>query len=104
MEQLLWLSAGHFIGDFAFQSEWMATQKGSSWELNAYHAATYTAAMLLACGVGGVYLSPEIAALFFVSHFLIDPLKARWNIVKHIWVDQILHFLVILFALSQILK
>lgn len=99
MNQLLWLLAGHFIGDFAFQSEWMASQKGSSWELNAYHAATYTAAMLMASGIGGFYLSPAILALFFVSHFLIDPLKARWNIVKHIWLDQSLHFLVILFAL-----
>lgn len=98
MNQLLWLLAGHFIGDFAFQSEWMASQKGYSWEINAYHAATYSAAVFLTCGVGGFYLPPAIIGLFFISHFLIDPLKARWNIVKHIWLDQALHFLIIFFA------
>lgn len=99
MEQLLWLLAGHFIGDFAFQSDWMATRKGSSWEINAYHAATYSAVMMLVSGIGGFPLPPVIVALFFISHFLIDPLKARWNVVKHIWVDQFLHFLVILYAI-----
>ncbi len=30
---LIWLAC-HFVGDFAFQSTWMSTEKGKSWEVN----------------------------------------------------------------------
>lgn len=99
MNIFLWLLAGHFLGDFAFQSAWMSEGKRTSWEINGYHAATYAATMLAVLAIGGLYLSPLFVGIFFVSHFLIDPLKARWGIVKTIWVDQILHGLV-LFATS----
>ena len=99
MDILLWLAAGHFLGDFAFQSAWMSEGKRTSWEINAYHAATYAATMFIISAIGGLYLSPFLTGLFFVSHFFIDPLKARWGIIKHIWLDQILHFAVIFFVI-----
>ena len=99
LETFLWFLAGHFIGDFPFQSEWMVIEKGKSWEINGYHAAVYTASMFLVAQIGGIALSPLALLLFFVSHFLIDPLKARWKIIKSIWIDQLLHFLVILLVL-----
>lgn len=102
MEIFFWLIAGHFLGDFAFQSAWMSEEKGSSWEINAYHAATYAATMLVVMAIGGLYLPPAIMGLFFISHFLIDPLKARWGIIKSIWLDQILHFMVIVLTANII--
>lgn len=95
MEAMLWLIAGHFIGDFPFQSEWMATQKGKSWEVNLYHAAVYTATVFVVAAIGGFILSLLAAAVLLTSHFFIDLLKARWDIVKYIWLDQILHFFVL---------
>jgi len=88
--------AGHFLGDFPFQSEWMALNKGASWEINAYHAFIYTATMLVVAQIGGIYLSPSALLVFFASHFFIDPLKARWKVIKNIWTDQLIHFAVIL--------
>ncbi len=102
MNLFLWLAAGHFLGDFAFQSAWMAEGKGNSWEINAYHAAVYASTMLAVSAIGGLYLSPAVVALFFISHFLIDPLKARWGIIKSIWLDQILHFIVIALTVNII--
>ena len=91
MEILIWLFAGHFIGDFPCQSQWMASQKGKSWEVNLYHALVYTFTVFVIAALGGFLLSLWAIALILGSHFLIDPLKARWNIVKYIWLDQILH-------------
>ncbi|HEY7123599.1 MAG TPA: DUF3307 domain-containing protein [Ktedonobacterales bacterium] len=89
---LIWLAC-HFIGDFAFQSSWMSANKGKSWEINAYHAATYTAVFVLFARA-----TPLDIGLIFGTHFIIDPLKTRYNVIKPIWVDQALHFIVI-FAL-----
>ena len=89
---LIWLAC-HFIGDFAFQSAWMSANKGTSWEVNLYHAATYTAVFVLFARA-----TPADITIIFATHFIIDPLKTRYKIIKPIWLDQALHFIVI-FAL-----
>ncbi len=91
---LSWLAC-HFIGDFAFQSAWMTIEKGKSWEINFYHGATYTAPFLLFA-----HCTPLAAIVLFATHIVIDPLKARYKIVGPIWVDQLLHFAVILVVLE----
>lgn len=85
------LLAGHFIGDFAFQTSWMAAEKGKDWEVLFYHVATYT----LTIGVFGVtdYVTLSGWALLFIfmSHFLIDAMKGRWKMIKCIYTDQACH-------------
>ncbi|MCH8741678.1 DUF3307 domain-containing protein [Patescibacteria group bacterium] len=93
--EIFWLLAGHFLGDFAFQVEWIKSEKGKSWEINGYHAIVYTATVFVVAGIGDIALSPLVLAILFTSHFLIDPFKARWGIIKHIWIDQILHIAVL---------
>ena len=92
---LLAAIAAHFVGDYAFQGAWFAREKGRSWEVNFYHAATYTAPFVLFAHAGWL-----AAIIILISHFLIDPLKARWKIIptNMIWMDQILHFAVIAFV------
>lgn len=90
---VIWLAC-HFIGDFAFQSAWMSIEKGKSWEVNFYHAATYTAVFVLSA-----HTSLLATALLFISHCIIDPLKARYKIINPIWLDQLLHVLTILLIL-----
>ncbi len=82
--------ACHLIGDFPLQNVWFVTQKGKSWEVNFYHAAVYTAVFIL---FGALWWQ---ALILLGTHFMIDPLKARWNIIKHCWQDQLLHLIVIL--------
>ncbi len=91
---LTWLAC-HFIGDFAFQSTWMSMEKGKSWEVNFYHCATYTATFVL-------FAHPSLLAtiVLFVTHFIVDPLKARYNIINSIWLDQVLHVVTILLILG----
>lgn len=91
---LKWLAC-HFAGDFAFQSTWMSVEKGKSWEVNFYHCATYTAVFIL-------FTHPSLLAIaiLFGTHFIIDPLKSRYNVIGPIWVDQLLHILTILLILG----
>ena len=91
---LIWLAC-HFVGDFAFQSTWMSVEKGTSWEINFYHCATYTAVFVL-------FARPSLLAimLLLVTHYIIDTLKARYKVIGPIWVDQSLHILTILLILA----
>lgn len=98
MDKLLWLLAGHFIGDFPFQSEWMVANKGTSWEINTYHALVYASTIFVIAKIGNIELSALAFFILFASHFIIDPLKARWKIIKSIWIDQLLHFIVLVFV------
>lgn len=93
MNELLLLLACHFIGDYPFQPLFFVEMKGKSWEINFYHAATYTAAFVVFA-----HVSPLAALILLVSHFVIDPIKARYQIipVNKIWIDQLLHLIVIL--------
>ena len=90
---ITWLSC-HFVGDFAFQSTWMSMEKGKSWEVNLYHCATYTAVFIL-------FVHPSLLAIatLFGSHIVIDALKARYKLIGPIWLDQLLHFAVIVLIL-----
>jgi hypothetical protein len=94
---ILMLLACHFVGDFGLQTKWMADFKGKSWEVNFYHAAVYTAIFVLF-----TELSLLATIVLLVSHFVIDALKARYGLIKHLWTDQLLHFgiLLLIFFLS----
>ncbi|MBE3558420.1 MAG: DUF3307 domain-containing protein [Ktedonobacteraceae bacterium] len=89
----IWLAC-HFIGDFAFQSTWMSVEKGRSWEVNFYHCATYTAVFVLFA-----HSSITATIILFITHFIVDPLKARYKLIGPIWIDQFLHVLTIVLIL-----
>jgi len=88
--------AAHFIGDFPFQADWMAANKGKSWEILAYHCLVYTATFALAsCLTKGITVNPWAYLVLLITHVIIDALKARYNVVKKIWQDQLLHAIVL---------
>ena len=93
--KILWLMAGHFLGDLSFQPDWMAKQKGESWEIMAYHVLVHAAAVLVTAKIGGFELSSLAIAVLLVFHFFIDPLKSRWKLIKSIWLDQLLHIAIL---------
>ena len=82
------------VGDFAFQSTWMSVEKGKSWEVNFYHCATYTATFIL-------FAAPSIFAILTIlsTHFIVDALKARYKVIRSIWLDQLLHIATIIVIL-----
>lgn len=91
MELLFIYFACHFLGDFPFQGDWLGLNKGKSWELMIYHCLIYTATFIIFAKVSLIF-----ALILFLSHLIIDPLKARYKLIKHIWIDQLLHTVVII--------
>lgn len=87
---LLIAIASHFIADFGLQNEWIGNRKGKSWEIMTYHVLVYCSLFLL---LGATIFQ---LAILFITHFIIDSMKARYHIIKSIWVDQILHVLVLI--------
>jgi len=94
MEQFILLLACHFIGDIALQSRWLADGKKNSLEINFYHVAVYISVFILF----GIGLSNLSLIILFTTHFVIDFVKSHFNnILKHVWQDQLLHILVLIF-------
>jgi hypothetical protein len=56
----------HLVGDYIFQSHWMAQNKGKHSGAALLHAVTYTAPFCL------ITQSPPALAAILISHFFID--------------------------------
>lgn len=97
MTTLILLFSLHFIGDFAFQSHWMAMEKGKSWEVLTYHVCTYTAGFCLLLAIPGSGATALGVLVIFVTHFIEDAAKGRYGLIKSIWLDQSIHLAVLIF-------
>ena len=83
---LIYIVFCHLIGDYVLQSDFIASTKGKNWYHLFVHCALYCVPFLLVFG-----LSWQLA-IIFISHLIIDPLKARYNKITYIQ-DQTLHYL-----------
>jgi hypothetical protein len=76
---LAWLQVKHFVADYLLQPGWVLEAKGDFRRAGGYaHAAIHVAGTipgLLLFGLGGMTIA-VLALGEFVSHFLIDHLKA----------------------------
>lgn len=64
----------HLVGDYIFQSHWMAQNKGKNSVAAAIHAITYTIPFLL------ITRNPLAIAAICGSHFVID----RWRLARFV--------------------
>lgn len=101
------LLVGHLIGDFLFQTSWMARYKATRWLPLTVHASVYT--VLVALTSLFVRAVPWWGvAVIWLTHFIIDRLTLGAWWAKHVqrvarkedaWLnivaDQILHILVL---------
>ncbi len=103
---LFFLLLGHFLGDFALQTDVMARDKGCSQSVLSKHVAMYTLTIGVALAVGlylsgsDAFLTPTTAAVLivvFVEHWIQDFSKpALFNAGKQgFFIDQALHVLVL---------
>lgn len=77
----------HLIGDYVLQCDFIASTKGKNWYHLFVHCALYCLPFLLCFG-----FTWQLGVVF-LTHIIIDPLKARWNKITYTQ-DQILHYLV----------
>lgn len=105
---------GHLIGDYLFQTKWMATRKAKEWFPLLVHCMIYTVTVIAIVFIGYGMLPLVAIALILVSHIILDQRTFVSWWVKHImktegkeasWLfiiaDQIFH-LIILGAIAHI--
>lgn len=82
---LLKLLFCHVVGDFLFQSEYIAKGKTKNWYLLFVHCVLYALPFYLCFGYSWQLI--VIASL----HFPIDAMKSRWGLLNET-ADQALHY------------
>ena len=73
-ETVLGILLAHLVGDYVFQSHWMATQKVERWWPAIVHGVTYTLPYAL------VTQSPWALLVICLTHIVID----RFRLAKHV--------------------
>jgi hypothetical protein len=115
--QLALLLFAHWIGDFAFQTTWMATSKSRRLDALFAHVLTYSATLAIASIT--LFAMTEVAALFvacnallhlvtdFITSRISASLQAKQNTRGFFIVlglDQLLHHLALAGTLSFFLR
>lgn len=75
----------HFVGDYLFQTDYLAGNKGKDWYLLIAHCVLYSLPFALVFGITWQL------AVVFVLHIIVDSLKARWKLIP-LWADQLIHY------------
>lgn len=101
---MLLLLLSHFVGDYTFQTEYMALNKGKDNYVLAAHVATWTYVIYMMANFLGLHVSEELLVfVLFIPHYVMDYIKAR----NKLWckkvssklaltIDQSFHFLQII--------
>lgn len=78
----------HCIGDYVLQTDFLAKTKGS----NLYHLFVHCVLYLVPFAI--VFGVDWKLGILFVSHFIIDILKAKYQKIRYV-TDQVLHYLIL---------
>lgn len=99
------LFLGHLVGDFLFQTRWMADNKKRKILPRLVHSMVYTLAVYVFSWLAGG-IRPLAAAIILISHFIIDQrsFTSWWTKTinrttdvpwLNIVIDQVFHLLVL---------
>lgn len=78
-----WLLVGHVIGDFIFQTRWMAEKKSSQWLPLIVHAVVYTA-IVTALSFITKGLSIWGILIILIGHIILDQ-----RTFTNFWADKV---------------
>ncbi|RKX18896.1 MAG: hypothetical protein DRP26_04410 [Candidatus Zixiibacteriota bacterium] len=106
MDILFFLLFGHLCGDFALQTDYMASSKNKSLAMLLYHVVIYTACLWLFFIFYSLLYKPGLffkistlvfLGVVFIQHLLQDFIKCRINkgTKQAFYLDQIMHLLVL---------
>lgn len=89
---ILVLISCHLIGDYVLQIDFIAKSKGTNIYHLLVHCFLYCVPFYIVFGVCW-----QLAVLF-ITHIIIDLLKARYKLIPY-WLDQVLHHVICLLYL-----
>lgn len=88
-ELLLKIVFCHLVGDYVLQCDFIAKTKGENWYHLFVHCILYCLPFYVVFG-----LTWELVVLF-LTHVIIDALKARYEVMSY-KTDQVLHYYVVM--------
>lgn len=86
VEKIFLIVLCHAVGDYLFQTDFLAKTKGINWYHLFLHCMMYAGPFYLVFGWCWQL------ALVTIAHFPIDAMKARWGKITY-WQDQVIHYL-----------
>ena len=106
MDILFFLILGHLAGDYALQTDYMATGKGKSLKVLSLHVLVYILTIWVFFWFYSLLYQPGLAleigtllflAALFIQHWLQDFLKSRLrNCSKQVYyLDQVMHLAIL---------
>ena len=102
---LLFVLMAHMTGDYLFQSNYLAMNKGKDNYILLAHSVLYTVGVMIVAFIMGVELNALDLLILSAIHFPIDYIKARGITPKYIGdknsliLDQCIHYLTLIFVL-----
>lgn len=98
MTSFLWVLFGHYIGDFALQSQWQSENKGKNWYILFTHCMVYTACTCVALAYTGHYQFWKAMVILY-SHAVIDMYRIKLSKGKDnqflFLLDQFIHVFIL---------
>lgn len=85
----------HMLGDYVLQSDYLARTKGENWWHLLAHCVLYTLPFAVVFGID------RCIFWLFLTHVLIDAMKARWQIISYAS-DQMTHIVVMLMLYTEV--
>lgn len=82
----------HLIGDYFLQSDFIAKTKGQNWYHLFVHCILYVVPFYIAFGLD------LRLVIIFISHVIIDALKARYHAISYLG-DQVIHYVIMIIYL-----
>lgn len=79
----------HLIGDYFLQSDFIAKTKGQNWYHLFVHCILYVVPFYIAFGLDFRLV------IIFISHVIIDALKARYHAISYLG-DQVIHYVIMI--------
>lgn len=102
IQNIMFVLIAHMTGDYLFQSNYLAVNKGKDNYLLLAHSVLYMFGIMIVAFVMGIELNLTILALIGVIHFEVDYLKARGITTKWLGdkkaliLDQVIHYVTLL--------
>lgn len=100
---LLFVLMAHMTGDYLFQSDYLAGNKGKDNYILLAHSVLYTVGVMIVAYIMGIELSIIKLLILSVVHFPVDYIKAKGITPKYmgnkkaLLLDQLIHYLTLLF-------
>ena len=106
VKSLLFVLMAHMTGDYLFQSDYLASNKGKDNYILLAHSILYTVGVMMVSYVIGIEISLVGLIILSALHFPIDYIKAKGITPKYMGnknaliFDQLIHYATLLFVLS----